>query len=309
MHWVQQDQMLLNALISSLTKNLIAQVVVYFTSREVWLALERLFSSHSRAHIMQMHFQLATLKKGGSSISDYYQKFKSLFDGFAAAGQSLNDYESFLFLLSGLGTEVHSVVASLSTLSDTMPIEDLYSHLLIHEQRLEHHSSTTKPTFPSANLAAKQSQPQQHGNGKGRGQGHSFNYRGRGRGSPPLLPIPTGDSSRPICQVCFKAGHTALTCYNKFNHAYQRDITGSSSMQAYVATPAMSNDLNWYPDTGTTHHITSDVNNLNLQHDEYSGPKQVYVGNGQGLPIHHLGSSSLSSSNATFLLNNVLHVP
>ena len=86
MHWVQQDQMLLSALISSLTKNLIAQVVVYFTSREVWLALERLFSSHSRAHIMQMHFQLATLKKGGSSISDYYQKFKSLSDGLATAG-------------------------------------------------------------------------------------------------------------------------------------------------------------------------------------------------------------------------------
>ena len=62
---------------------------------EVWLALERLFSSHSRARIMQIHFQLATLKKGGSSISDYYQKFKSLSDGLVAAGQSLNDYESF----------------------------------------------------------------------------------------------------------------------------------------------------------------------------------------------------------------------
>jgi hypothetical protein len=179
---------------------------------------------------MQIHFQLATLKKGGSSIGDYYQKFKSLSDGLVAAIQSLYDYESFSFLLSGLSTESHSVVASLSTLGDTMPIEDLYSHLLIHKQRLEHHSSTTEPAFPSTNLAAKQSQPQQHGNGKGRGQGHSFNYRGCGRGSPPLLPTPIGDSSRPICQVCSKAGHTALTCYNRFNHAYQRDTTGSSSM-------------------------------------------------------------------------------
>ena len=63
----------------------------------------------------------------------------------------------FSFLLSGLSTDFHSVVASLSTLGDTMPIEDLYSHLLIHEQCLEHHSSTTEPAFPSANLAAKQS--------------------------------------------------------------------------------------------------------------------------------------------------------
>ena len=131
--WVQQDQMILSALISSLTESLIAQVVGYFTSREVCMALERLFASHSQARIMQMHFQLATLKKAGSSIGDYYQKFKSLSDNLAAAGQPLNDYESTSFLLSGLGTDFDSVVASLSTHSETMSIEDLYSHLLIHE--------------------------------------------------------------------------------------------------------------------------------------------------------------------------------
>ncbi len=52
----EQDQMILSALISFLTKSLIAQVVGYFTSREVWMALEHLFASHSQASIMQMHF-------------------------------------------------------------------------------------------------------------------------------------------------------------------------------------------------------------------------------------------------------------
>lgn len=96
--------MVLSALISSLTETFIAQVVGYLNSREAWLALERLFASHSRACIMQMHFQLAILKKGGSSITDYYQKFKSLVDNLSAAGQPLNDFESFFFLLTGLGT-------------------------------------------------------------------------------------------------------------------------------------------------------------------------------------------------------------
>ena len=73
-------------------------------------------------------------------------------DNLAAAGQPLNDYESTSCLLFGLGTEFDSVVASLSTHGEAMSIEDLYSHLLIHEQRLEHHSSTTEPAFPSANL-------------------------------------------------------------------------------------------------------------------------------------------------------------
>jgi hypothetical protein len=131
--------------------------------------------------------------------------------------------------------------------------------------------------------------------------------RGRGRGSPPLLPTPQGDSSRLICQVCNKPGHIALTCYNRFNHAYQREPP--QPMQAYITAPSSANDLNWYPDIGATHHITYDLNNLNLQQEEYTGQDQVHVGNGQGLPINHLGSSSLSFPHATFLLKNILHVP
>ena len=48
---------------------------------------------------------------------------------------------------------------------------------------------------------------------------------------------------------------------------------------------------------------------MNLQADEYTGQDQVHVGNGQGLPIKHLGSASLSFPNASFKLSDVLHVP
>ena len=43
--WVQQDQLILSALISSLSENLIAQVIGLAISRYVWLALESLFAS------------------------------------------------------------------------------------------------------------------------------------------------------------------------------------------------------------------------------------------------------------------------
>jgi hypothetical protein len=163
--WVQQDQMVLSALISSLTESLIAQVVGYFTSCEVWTALERLFASHSRARIMQTHFQLATLKKGGSSVTDYFQKFKTLSDTLVVAGQPLNEFESLSFVLAGLGTDFDSIVTTISTRGDTIPLEDLYSHLFIHEQRIEHQSATTKPVFPFANVATKS--PPQCGRGRG----------------------------------------------------------------------------------------------------------------------------------------------
>jgi hypothetical protein len=153
--WIQQDQLVLSTIISSLSESLIAQVVGHSTSRDVWLALERLFSSHSRARIMQIHFQLATLKKSGSSIANFFQKFKNLSDNLSAAGQPLNNFEQLSFVLSGLGSEFDSLVATIQLQAKSMSIEDLYAHLLIHEQRIEHRTSNTEPLFPSTNMVSK----------------------------------------------------------------------------------------------------------------------------------------------------------
>jgi len=35
--------------------------------------------------------------------------------------------------------------------------------------------------------------------------------------------------------------------------------------------------LSWYPDTAATNHMTADLNNLNLQADEYIGKQQVQL--------------------------------
>jgi hypothetical protein len=60
------------------------------------------------------------------------------------------------------------------------------------------------------------------------------------------------------------------------------------------------------PRHGATHHITSDLNNLNLHSEAYDGPDQIQVGNGTRLAIKHTGNSKLSPN---FILRNVLHVP
>ena len=51
--WYDQDQVVLSALVSSLSENILAQMVGLTTSREVWVALERLFASHSSARTIQ----------------------------------------------------------------------------------------------------------------------------------------------------------------------------------------------------------------------------------------------------------------
>jgi hypothetical protein len=124
--WMQQDQMVLSTIVSTISESLISQVIDYSTATEVWSALERLYSSQSRARIMQVHYQLTTIKKGGSSISEYFKKFKGLIDTLAAADQPLNDFELISFLLAGLGSEFDPFATSVTTRVDPMTIEELY---------------------------------------------------------------------------------------------------------------------------------------------------------------------------------------
>jgi hypothetical protein len=67
----------------------------------------------------------------------------------------------------------------------------------------------------------------------------------------------------------------------------------------------------WYPDSGASHHLTYDPNNLAYR-VPYNGQDQVLMGNGQGVPINSLGHSNFQSptnSNVKLALKDLLHVP
>ena len=72
---------------------------------EVWTTLKNLFSAQSKARSMQVHFQLNTLKKGNSSIADYYHKFQALTDMLSSISQPLTDVQMQSFLLGVLNPD------------------------------------------------------------------------------------------------------------------------------------------------------------------------------------------------------------
>ena len=106
--------------------------------------------------------------------------------------------------------------------------------------------------------------------------------------------------------MCKKLGHIALTCYHRFDHSFQGV---SPSMTAFVAGPPSQFNANWYPDSGSTNHLTPELNNLNLHAKEYQGLDQIHVRDGTGLDIKHIGSSKLLISSTSLPLKHVLHVP
>jgi len=74
------------AIITTLSDSFVSRVVGCAISCDLWFLLEKMFASQFLDHIMQIHYQLATWKKGNSKITDYFQKIKTLSDTLAAIG-------------------------------------------------------------------------------------------------------------------------------------------------------------------------------------------------------------------------------
>ncbi|KAF3782005.1 hypothetical protein EJ110_NYTH35396 [Nymphaea thermarum] len=54
--------------------------------------------------------------------------------------------------------------------------------------------------------------------------------------------------------------------------------------QGFLYCNAFSGDEKWYPDLGTSHHITKSLSNMSLQ-SSYQGMDGIRIGNGSSLPI------------------------
>lgn len=101
---------------------------------------------------------------------------------------------------------------------------------------------------------------------QGRGAFNGFNGFGRGSGRGNIT-----------CQICFKPNHTAAECRDRFNRNFIPNfipnqghfpVQGHFPNQsqalraAYMATSKRAADQGWYLDSGATHHLTNNVQNL-----------------------------------------------
>lgn len=82
--------------------------------------------------------------------------------------------------------------------------------------------------------------------------------------------------------------------------------TTPSQPQAHLVTNPFLNQ-SWLLDSGASHHVTSDLNNLSL-HTPYIGYDDIMIEDGVILPITHTGFTSLHTPPNTFTLDNVLCV-
>ena len=148
--------------------------------------------------------------------------------------------------------------------------------------------------FASGSENSSNHQPQSHNHGGGSNKGRGRNNGNRGRGGARFnnntgggqhqfythQPQQNYNSSqtaqfggqtfkneRPICQICGKAGHIAVDCYHRMDFAYQgKNLPTKLAAMASASNAALTNNQDpWLADSGTSDHLTANLNNLSVQ--------------------------------------------
>jgi len=147
---------------------------------------------------------------------------------------------------------------------------------------------------------------QSHG---GRGRGGSRGRGGRSSNNSTGTSRQGGSGNKyaekPTCQICGKVGHTAQRCWYRYDDDEEYQQQGKT---AGAASTSYGIDTNWYIDSGSSDHITGDLEKLTV-HNKYKGKDQVHGADGKDMSIRNIVHSVIHTPCKDLSLKNILHVP
>ncbi|KAJ4971586.1 hypothetical protein NE237_004685 [Protea cynaroides] len=287
--------MLLSWINTTLSDFVLFFIVGVKSTKQAWDLLNKKYASTTPAHIMSLKGQLNLIKKGTQTMSDYLLQFKTMSDQLVACGSLVSNDDIILLFLDGLPPSYRQFCSSLCihARTSTLTLDELHTLLICEELAFVDEPLTEQPNAMAA-FQPPRSQPNRwplrcgHHHSTGRGQPPCCHYTEvRLLPSPPQSgPYRECHNNRPTCQICQKPSYLAIDYYHRMNYAYHdRHPPKKIATMVFTTMPPSST---WYSDTGASHHLTLDIENLHIS-SPYDGTDNVHVGNGQGYSPNHKG--------------------
>jgi hypothetical protein len=182
--WLAADQQVLSFLLTSVSKDVLIQIAAKKTAVDAWQTTEAMFSSQTRAHMVNTRLALTSTFKGSMTVAEYIGRMKTLGDEMAVVGRKLEDDELVEYILTGLDEEYDSLASNVLSCTDPISVSELYSLMLAFEIRVDLHTK--------GNSSRSSTNTTSHGCGHGGGPGRSSQGNRGGRG--PSSPAQRGDN-------------------------------------------------------------------------------------------------------------------
>ncbi|CAA0835917.1 Unknown protein [Striga hermonthica] len=154
--WIRQDQLLIHAIISSVSANVVNFLGNVTTSKQAWDILTHMYANRSRSRVMTLKERLATTVKGTRSISEYLQTIKSISDELSIIHSHVDDLDLVIHTLNGLGREYRELSAAIRARDTPISFADLYEKLIEYESYIaKEDRASDSVTIPTANAATR----------------------------------------------------------------------------------------------------------------------------------------------------------
>ncbi|KAI4353620.1 hypothetical protein L6164_002554 [Bauhinia variegata] len=287
--WLCQDKLIFSALVGSLTPSIVPLIQQAHTSHEAWQILATTYARPSRGHIKQIKDRLKNTTKGSQTISEYMQHIKAYANELATLGKPLDHEDLIEKILDGLDDDYQPIIDAINGRDTPILFDELQEKLINKELSLRSLSTAASPYPTSANPANT------------RFSSRATHSQSSWSPHRPSTPQQSAINSPFINGPVLNPGPRPPP-------HWQSHPPPQLQPRANIATATVFETPTWLLDTGASHHVTTDLNNLSI-HNPYDGSDDIVMGDGSALPITHTGSTTLSTPSYDFSLHNVLFVP
>lgn len=123
-------QLLLAAILGSLSPEIHSLVAAASTAAEAWSILNRTYASTSRSKVFQLKKDLSKLQLGSSSAAEFLQQVKSKVDELAVIDHRLSDDDVTFYVLDGLGPNYRELASFIQARDTPITFSELHDKVI-----------------------------------------------------------------------------------------------------------------------------------------------------------------------------------